>query len=105
LQINANQINFRKLHKSAAEMREDEARDLYPPRFKLKINCLNSCYQLNLRYDVCVVQKEAADINLQLNIFIDGPQNSQGNITCMVTLYQIQNNPAVKSVQPPRRSL
>ena len=77
-QIKADSIDFRKWYKSDAALKEDEQNDLFPPRFKIKINCYNPSFTLDFRYTVCVGQDKQEDISLQLNIFVQGCQPKQG---------------------------
>ena len=77
-QINADSIDFRKWYKSEATLKEDERNDLFPPRFKLKINCYNASFTLDFRYTVCVGQEHKENIHLQLNIFVKGRHTIQG---------------------------
>ena len=85
-QIDADDIDFRKWYKTAADMEVDEKSDRFPPRFKLQINCINPSCTLNLKYFVCVPQNEKDVINLQLIIFIRGRQPVQGQLMLKLKL-------------------
>ena len=61
MQIGIGEIDFRELYKSAKDLKKDESRDIYPPRFITQLNCHRRCtldvtYTLNLMKDGTIVK-------------------------------------------------
>ena len=71
IQISINEIDFRKWYKSAKELKKDENRDMYPPRFITQLNC-HQRYTLDVTYKIHVIKDGRSTEDYTFNIFVKG---------------------------------
>ena len=72
MQILAEEINFRNWYENPSELEEAENNDVFPPRFKIKLNChtpLNPNI-LDLHYCICIKKIGEKNRYLHLNVFV-----------------------------------
>ena len=71
IQITVSDIDFRQRYKSVKDLKEDESRDIYPPRFITQLNC-HQRRTLDVTYTLNVIKDGVIAKDYKVNIFLQG---------------------------------
>ena len=85
IQIVADELDFHLWYEYLSELQEAENKDQFPPRFKVKLNCLNPSdpNTLDLTYKIDVIRNGEKDRCLSLNVFILGSRTIQPGLVML----------------------